>query len=181
MYITVELLEQNDACEEQIELFKQFIGDTLGIEATNEIIGLAAKFNLDVAWAIKKFNLDFSGTIENSDGSKHWYQNGKYHRFDGPAIEYSNGYKHWYQNGKRHRLDGPAVEYSNGDKYWYQNGELHRLDGPAIEFANGTKYWYINGTKLTEEEFIKHTSIVPCDSTIIEVNGKKYRLIEKNL
>ena len=70
MYITVELLEQNDACEEQIELFKQFIGDTLGIEATNEIIGLAAKFNLDAAWAIKKFNLDFSGTIENSNGTR---------------------------------------------------------------------------------------------------------------
>ena len=153
MYITVELLEQNDACEEQIELFKQFIGDTLGIEATNEIIGLAAKFNLDVAWAIKKFNLDFSGTIENSNGTRYWYQNGKRHRLDGPAIEAHSGYKAWYQDDRLHRLDGPAIEYSNGFKHWYQNGKLHRLDGPAIECANNYKEWYIDSIHLTEEEF----------------------------
>ena len=114
-------------------------------------------------------------------GSKHWYQNGKLHRLDGPAVEHSDGYKAWYQNGERHRIDGPAIEFADGYKKWLQNDKLHRLDGPAIEDVNGAKYWYINGTKLTEEEFIKHTSIVPCDSTIIEVNGKKYRLIEKNL
>jgi len=28
----------------------------------------------------------------------------------------------WYQNGKCHRLDGPAVEYANGTKYWYIEG-----------------------------------------------------------
>ena len=153
MYITVELLEQNDACEEQIELFKQFIGDTLGIEATNEIIGLAAKFNLDVAWAIKKFNLDFSGTVENSNGTRYWYQNGKHHRLDGPAIEYSNGYKHWYQNGKRHRLNGPAIEFANGYKAWWFDGQRHRPDGPAIEYSNGDKAWYVDDIKLTEVEF----------------------------
>jgi hypothetical protein len=45
--------------------------------------------------------------------------------------EYGN--TRWFQNGKLHRLDGPAIEYSNGVKIWCQNGKCHRLDGPAIE------------------------------------------------
>jgi len=36
----------------------------------------------------------------------------------------ADGYKAWFQNGKLHRLDGPAVEYADGDKWWYENGEL---------------------------------------------------------
>jgi hypothetical protein len=66
---------------------------------------------------------------------------------------YNSGSRHWYQNDKRHRLDGPAVEGADGYKAWYQNGKRHRLDGPAIEYAGGTKYWYIEGKELTEEEF----------------------------
>ena len=112
-----------------------------------------------------------------SNGSKHWYQNGQRHRLDGPAIEAHSGYKYWYQGGKLHRLDGPAIECANGTKHWYQNGKLHRLDGPAIECANGTKHWYIDGVELTEVEFNKYITSAPCDSTIIEVNGKKYRLV----
>ena len=89
------------------------------------------------------------------DGDKFWYQNGKLHREDGPALEYANGSKAWYQNDMLHRLDGPAVEHGNGSKSWYQNGELHRLDGPAIECTNGDKMWYIDNVKLTEAEFSK--------------------------
>ena len=88
------------------------------------------------------------------NGDKRWYQNGKLHRLDGPAIEYANGdYKVWYRNDNYHRLDGPAIEYANGDKYWCRNGKLHRDDGPAIEYANGIKRWYIDDNNLTEEEF----------------------------
>ena len=32
------------------------------------------------------------------------------------------GYKHWYQNGKLHRIDGPAAEYADGGKHWYAHG-----------------------------------------------------------
>jgi hypothetical protein len=70
----------------------------------------------------------------------------------------SYGNKFWYQNGKLHRLDGPAVEYADGHKAWCQNGNLHREDGPAIEHANGVKSWYINNIKInckTQEEFDK--------------------------
>ena len=84
---------------------------------------------------------------------KQWYQNGKRHREDGPAIEDVYGGKHWYQNGELHREDGPAIERANGDRTWYQNDQLHREDGPAIEYANGDKKWFLNDEELTEQEF----------------------------
>jgi hypothetical protein len=80
------------------------------------------------------------------------------HREDGPAIENDNGDKWYYINGKRHRKDGAAVELSNGDKYWYIKGMLHRLDGPAIEYGNGIKYWFIDGEQICckdNEEFLR--------------------------
>jgi len=89
----------------------------------------------------------------NDNDDKTWYQNGKFHRLDGPAREYANGDKLWYKNGERHRLDGPAIEWSCGGKSWWQNGKLHCEDGPAVELANGDKAWHIEGRKLTEEEF----------------------------
>ena len=91
----------------------------------------------------KRHRLD-GPAVEYSDGGKIWYQNDELHRLDGPAVEYSNGYKAWCQNGQYHRLDGPAVEYVNGFKAWHQNGQLHRLDGPAIEYANGDVEYWIN-------------------------------------
>ena len=38
--------------------------------------------------------------IERMDG-KHWYKNDKRHREDGPAIEDADGSKEWYKNGKK--------------------------------------------------------------------------------
>ena len=67
---------------------------------------------------------------------------------DSCKVNIYGGDKHWYQNNKRHRLDGPAIEYANGQKEWYQNGECHRLNGPAVEYADGTKYWYQNGKEV---------------------------------
>ena len=109
-----------------------------------------------------------------ADGTKYWFQNGKQHRLDGPAVEFADGSKYWCQNGKLHRLDGPAVEHIDGSKRWYkndkrvllrhllilklkklmiyvnwfQNGKQHRLDVPAVEHANGFKYWCKNGVKI---------------------------------
>jgi len=48
---------------------------------------------------------------------------------DGPAIEDANGTKEWFLNGKRHREDGPAVEYANGDKLWFLNGKPFSKEG----------------------------------------------------
>jgi antitoxin component YwqK of YwqJK toxin-antitoxin module len=119
-------------------------------------------------------------TVEVQDnGTKRWYQNGKIHRTDGPAVENADGDKEWYQNGKLHRTDGPAIEYAYGTKYWYQNGKIHRTDGPAIEWADGTKEWYIEGKPLSEAEFLNQTKVkAPCAGKIVEVDGVRYRLVE---
>ena len=111
--------------------------------------------------------MDKSICKTNEYGDKHWYQNDKLHRVDGPATEFADGDKHWYQNGERHRVDGPAIEYANGGKHWYQNGKLHRVDGPAIEYANGAKHWYQNGIECKP-----HT----CAGEVIEYKGAKYKL-----
>ena len=96
---------------------------------------------------------------------------------------YDNGNKAWYQNGKRHRLDGPAVEYANGGKgkFWYQNDKLHRLDGPAVEYSDGYKEWYIEGKQLSEEEFNARNKVEVTLEDIAEamnIDVKKLRIKE---
>ena len=116
-----------------------------------------------------------------NDGSKSWYLNGKRHREDGPAIERADGYKEWWLNGNRHRVDGPAVEDSDGSKYWYLNGKCHRVDGPAIEYADGSKEWYLNGIEYSEAQWKKEVAKKKnsCNGRIVEIDGKKYKLIEE--
>jgi len=107
-----------------------------------------------------------------------WYQNGKCHRLDGPAIEYADGTKYWFQNAKLHRVDGPAIEWASGAKSWCQNAKLHRVDGPAVECADGVKNWYLNGKQLTEKEFNRQTKVPTCAGKVVEIDGKKYTLVE---
>jgi hypothetical protein len=112
------------------------------------------------------------------DGTKYWYINGKRHREDGPAIEHADGTKEWYLNDKFHREDGPAIEYASGTKKWYLNGERHREDGPAIEGSNGTKEWYLNGECMSEKAFNEKMAPDSCEGKVVEIDGKKYRLIQ---
>lgn len=89
-----------------------------------------------------------------------WYQNGKLHRLDGPAVAswHDNGKsarEEWYQNDKCHRLDGAAkiYWYDNGiciREEWYQNDKLHRDGAAAIivwtnEGIKDEEKWYKNG------------------------------------
>ena len=112
----------------------------------------------------------------DNDGTKEWYQDGKLHRLDGPAIEWYDGTKEWYQNDELHRLDGPAIEWADGTKTWYQNGKPHRSDGPAIEHADGRKHWWIEGREYTEEEFNKITNPRPLEGKKVVIDGKEYIL-----
>ena len=112
-----------------------------------------------------------------ADGSKYWYLNGKLHREDGPAVEYADGSKDWYLNSKRHRENGPACEYADGTKYWYLNSKRHRKDGPACEYADGSKHWYLDDKALTEPEFNEQMNKDSCDGKVIEIEGKKYKLV----
>ena len=66
------------------------------------------------------------------------------------GIAHYDGEKLWFQDGKLHRTDGPAVEHPNGTKEWYLNGKKHRTDGPALEHPDGTKSWYLFGEKYED-------------------------------
>jgi hypothetical protein len=90
---------------------------------------------------------------------------------------YSNGTMEWYLDGKRHREDGPAIEGSGGSKFWYLNDKFHREDGPAIECPDGDKVWYLDGKRLTEQEHKAATSKPTCEGKIVEIDGKKYKLM----
>jgi len=130
-----------------------------------------------VWWFNGKFHREDGPAVEWVDGSKFWWINDKLHREDGPACEYANGDKYWYLNGQRHREDGPAIEWADGSKWWYLNGKLHREDGPAVMWNNGHKAWFLNGIAYTEEEFNKKTKA--CAGKIVEIDGKKYKLVEE--
>ena len=114
----------------------------------------------------------------NSNGTQFWFQNGKRHRTDGPAVICANGNQCWYLNDKLHRADGPADIWAAGSQFWYLNGQLHRADGPAVVWANGDQCWWLNGETMSEAE---HAAAVaksqsPCDGKTVEIDGKKYRL-----
>ena len=85
----------------------------------------------------------------------------------------SDGVKMWFQNGKLHRLDGPAVERLDGSKAWYQNGKLHRLDGPAVEYPDGTKMWYINGKQYSEKKFKTQVNIFKGLEVLSRIRSKQ--------
>jgi hypothetical protein len=93
-------------------------------------------------------------SINYNNGRKEWYQYGKLHRTNGPAITTLVGNKFWYQNGELHRIDGPAIKYISGTNEWWQNGQLHRTGGPAIEHHNGDLEWWYKGicTKIFNKQ-----------------------------
>ena len=115
----------------------------------------------------------------NDNGNKHWFQNNKLHRVDGPAIESADGNKEWFLNDKRHRVDGPAIELVDGTKRWFLNDKLHRTDGPAVEWAHGIKEWWLDGNKLTQAQWLEAVKpkVTSCVGKIVEVDGVKYKLV----
>ena len=84
----------------------------------------------------------------------------------------------WLVNGKRHREDAPAVEWQDGtSREWFYNDRRHRLDGPAIEGSDRTREWWIDGVQLSEDEFNRRVNPAPCDGKVVEIEGRKYRLV----
>jgi hypothetical protein len=58
------------------------------------------------------------------------------------SFIYEHDSKWWYQQGKLHRIDGPAIEYTNGNVLFYYQGKLHRIGGPVNGIQG--KDWAIN-------------------------------------
>ena len=81
-----------------------------------------------------------------------------------------DGTQRWFQNGKLHRTDGPALIRTDGSEFWYQNGERHRTGGPALIWADGTQHWYQHDKHTNEEEFNKQSTKgkVMFKSTVLE-------------
>ena len=93
-----------------------------------------------------ELHCDDGPAVVYANGQKEWYQFGKLHRLDGPAIECVSIKEYW-EYGKRHRLNGPAVIKYDNIRYWYQFGKLHRENGPAIENTRDSNHthYYLNG------------------------------------
>jgi hypothetical protein len=79
---------------------------------------------------------------------------------DGLVID-SDGIKHWYKDGKYHREDGPAIEDRNGNEWWLKNGSYHRIGGPAVEYHTGRKEYWLYGKRYKESDYNKWMSNLP--------------------
>lgn len=66
-----------------------------------------------------------------------------FHREDGPAIQYTDGSGHWYKEGKLHRDDGPAMVDKQGKEYWFKEGE------PYEPSAHDLMVWKMNEKERT--------------------------------
>jgi hypothetical protein len=77
--------------------------------------------------------------LELTNNSTKYLVNDIFHRSDGPAIIETRDrvqYVEWYQAGKLHRLNGPAISVTFPNNsyslYCYYMGKLHNNGGPAI-------------------------------------------------
>jgi antitoxin component YwqK of YwqJK toxin-antitoxin module len=89
---------------------------------------------------------------------------GKRHNAAGPAYRewHENGqlkHEEYWLNGKRHNDAGPAI------RRWYENGQLW-----------SEAYW-INGRWLTKAEWEARVNPAPCDGKVVEIEGRKYKLV----
>lgn len=64
---------------------------------------------------------------ESHYGKMVFTRNGKKHRRGLPAQVTKNSIR-YYEKGKLHNDDGPAVIYTNGDKAWYIKGVYQRME-----------------------------------------------------
>ena len=91
---------------------------------------------------------NFSGVCKVLvDGSIRHYQNGLYHREDGPAIISENGDTSFFIQGLRHREDGPAFEGVNGAKMWCYRNVLY---GKSTSFNSKTWIKFVQQLKYQE-------------------------------
>jgi len=96
-------------------------------------------------------------TVKVYDDHTEWYHNNLLDRAGAPAVEWKagpkfiKGAKEYWQNGKRHRVDGPAMITENGDEFWFFEGMLHRKDGPAVRYADGRLEYWNHGERILED------------------------------
>lgn len=100
------------------------------------------------------------------DGSKYWYNNGRPHRLDGPAVETADGRCEYFIHGfsfskkefdeiKVQNLTPNLVTTLNGKVYLEFRHPItslfHRENGPAIIWDDGKKEWYKDGMRHRDD------------------------------
>lgn len=106
------------------------------------------------------------------NGTTEWFINGQRHRKNNlPAILHSIGLFEFWENGKRHRTNGPAIHHlGEENNIWVREFEscivynnidnfenIKNLYSPGALFA-GNEYW-LEGEKISKEEFGEATKI----------------------
>ncbi len=92
---------------------------------------------------------------------KGYYKNNQHHRVgDFPAVECGDGSLQYWENGKLHRLNGPAIIYPDGHRAYYQNGKRHNLNGPAVIYAIGMVEYWIDGVYYSKTDFDKQVELI---------------------
>jgi len=107
---------------------------------------------------------EHSYCIVDENGDKCWYLNGTQirHRVGAPAFQGKSAVA-YYDHGKLHRTDGPALVSKDGIQYWYKDGLLHREGIPAIIAPDGENACFLNG-RLTS--FDGHPGISMLDDDL---------------
>ena len=104
---------------------------------------------------------DGSTVTNYPDGTVEWHNSrGLLHNDYGPAKLLPSGLRFWFQNGKLHRDDGPAIQGPNVEDYYlygdqYTKYDYHRYcrnesiesditdaGGKVVTKEDGTKIWY---------------------------------------
>lgn len=74
------------------------------------------------------------------------------HHENGPARVWNDGTLEWFQHGKRHREDGPAVEFPNGDRLFFLFGRQisEKLHAGRMMIQNKSQLTVVSGEKKAE-------------------------------
>ena len=123
------------------------------------------------------FKQEYKVVIENDCTFWYKFDAKELHRTEGPAVIWPDGHEEYWVDGKRHRLGGPALILPGGTVEYWVDGELHRTEGPAVVWADGTVEYWVDGKNLSKEEFDALTNKSTCANKLVEIDGKKYKLV----
>lgn len=123
----------------------------------------------------KTFSIDVAGAehsyIEYGDGAITYKKNGSLHNKQGPAQITSRKAKYYFQEGKLHRLDGPAVEIPSKEPETYAlDGKIYNLSGWIRNHPKAK----INRFSKTLGGFV--TTFAYKDYTIVSTGGHEFLL-----
>ncbi len=94
------------------------------------------------------------GWITDDKGVKRFVVDGLVQSIDGePAMIYPGGRLEWYDRGKLHRTDGPAIISPQLGKLWFLGGN-RIMDSKA--YFNGVKHSLTADFFLRHPEFLKY-------------------------